>query len=195
MIALKKKTRSNLDGSKILDFNLKLKLLSVCEFPVEQQWRMLYQTCAHDFTAHAFHAKCDDVTHTLTVIKTSNGNIFGGFTERTFNPTSANNGFKSDPHAFIFSLVNRDNQAIKLPIHTIGGEKAICCHQEHGPIFGDGDFKISNRDLKKYDCHMGVSKLGNSYKHPTLKYWTGEYSFLAGFEKFTVSEIEIYQLV
>lgn len=59
-------------------------LLKLCEFSSDQNWELLYRGTQHGFNAVDFHYYCDVVTNTLTVIKSENGNIFGGYTEMSW---------------------------------------------------------------------------------------------------------------
>ena len=68
-----------------------------------KQFKLLYRATRDGFAASSFHAKCDQQPNTLTVIKTTNGFIFGGYTAVAWDSTSRH---KIDPNAFIFSLVN-----------------------------------------------------------------------------------------
>ena len=56
-----------------------------------------------------FHSKCDIKPNTLVIVKSANGNIFGGYTEKDWAHTG---NYKKDDYAFIFSLVNKDNKPL-----------------------------------------------------------------------------------
>jgi hypothetical protein len=71
---------------------------------------MKFDTILIGSTAQNFHTKCDTVANTLTIIKSTNGNIFGGFTEKAWDSSS---GYVIDPKAFVFSLVNNENKPFK----------------------------------------------------------------------------------
>ena len=51
------------------------------------------------FDADAFHSLCDQKKNNLTIIKSTNSNIFGGFNEMEWNST---NREYYDPNAFVF---------------------------------------------------------------------------------------------
>ena len=131
-----------------------------------------------------FHTKCDNKPNTLIIIKTTNGNVFGGYTDQSW---SGNDSWKADPNSFIFSLINLLNEPI---IIKWSKNKGIFCSISYGPTFGGYDFKIvdsSNTNGYSY------SNLGHSYTHPDYRFETNEAkSFLAGSYNFQVSEIEVY---
>ena len=82
-------------------------LLKLCEFSPKNKWKLLYRASRDDFTPEAFHAKCDYYSNTLTIVKSSCGNIFGGYAQIEWNPNIYGN---HDKEAFIFSLINDKRQ-------------------------------------------------------------------------------------
>ena len=62
---------------------------------------LLYRASRNGFTNAAFHAKCDGRARTITIIKTRDNYVFGGYTEASWDSTS---GYKTDTTAYIFSL-------------------------------------------------------------------------------------------
>jgi vacuolar-type H+-ATPase subunit H len=161
-------------------------LMSLCKFPVDQKWNLIYRASQDGFEASQFHAKCDDKSNTLFIIKSTNGNVFGGYTEQTWNDIS---DLKADPYSYIFSLVNKFNKPIKLKCSTY--DNSIYCHSCYGPTFGcKHDLHIADKsNTNTYSC----SNLGESYAHPDYAYGSKEAkSFLAGSYNFQVLEIEVY---
>ena len=100
---------------------------------------------------------------------------------------------KSDPNSFLFSLTNKDNKPCKMKIDPSQHQKAIFCHSEYGPTFGDSccDIYIHSDANTNTTSH---SDLGLVYKHPSYQHGSNEAkSFLAGSYFFQLSEIEVYQ--
>ena len=54
---------------------------------------MIYKATVDGFKGSDFHRKCDNKGKTLTLIKTTKGYIFGGFTSESWG---GNSGYKSD---------------------------------------------------------------------------------------------------
>ena len=137
----------------------------------------LYKASRDGFEASKFHSKCDKSSGTLTIIKTSNGNIFGGFTTENW---SGYYSYKTDPNAFIFSLINKYNYPVKLN-NTNGGSNAIYSYPSYGPTFGGGyDFNIKDQSNLNTNSY---SSLGYSYQLPFTNFSSGSteaQSFLAG---------------
>jgi hypothetical protein len=160
-------------------------LFKLCEFPLNQKWSLIYRASQDGFEAENFHSKCDNKPNTLVIIKSINGNVFGGYTEQSWLST---NNWKDDPNSFIFSLVNQDYIPLKMKWSKGFG---IYCNKNNGPAFGFGtDLKIANRsNINTYS----YSYLGSSYVHPIYDKGSDKAkSFLAGSYNFQVSEIEVY---
>ena len=172
--------------SIIMNADQQVQLVNLCEFPQDQKWELKYRASRDGFKGTDFHAKCDGVPNTLTVIKSTNGNIFGGFTEK---PWTSDICVVSDPKAYIFSLVNQENKPFKSVCSNRG---AIRCFPGYGPMFGDDD---SKRDIWiKSDSNSNEdssSNFGLMFEHPDyVKGTKRANTILAGSNKFRTLEIE-----
>jgi len=164
-------------------------LISLCEFPFGKKWSLIYRASRDGFEANKFHTKCDNKSKTLIIIKSTNGYVFGGYTEKSWNHSGGLfSDAKNDPNSFIFSLINKNQRPIKLKWSQ---KYAIYCHTMCGPVFGGGsDLSIADQSNVNTDSY---SNLGCSFTHPDYAYESNEAkSFLAGSSKFQVSEIEVY---
>lgn len=86
------------------------------------------------FNHSAFHQLCDNKGPTLTLIQSSAGHLFGGFTAASWEGLKT---YKSDPSTFIFTLSNPHNIAPTLyPLKFEETHHAIYCHSSHCPVFG-----------------------------------------------------------
>ena len=103
-----------------MDSDQQNQLINLCEFPPSQKWELKNRASRDGFKSTDFHTKCNGIANTFTVIKTTSGNIFGGFTEKAWN---SNNQWIGDPKAMIFSLVNKENNPFKVicSINSING--------------------------------------------------------------------------
>jgi hypothetical protein len=84
----------------------------------------------HGFEISKFHSLCDNKGPTLTIIKTTQGHTFGGFTKTSWD---SSNSYKHDNSSFLFSV----DKLTKYPIIK-DYDKAIYCYSSHGVIFGTG---------------------------------------------------------
>jgi hypothetical protein len=138
--------------------------------------------------ASTFHSICNGLLGgTLTVIKTLNSFIFGGYTQADWNPISPGN--KNDSSAFLFSLVNAYNVSVRL--NVTNSSNAIYVNNSFLSSFGfqGNDLSITNAGLF---LTGSSTKLGESY---TLPFNLNQYdadSFLAGSTSFTPIELEVY---
>ena len=66
-------------NSTILTQEQSIQLVKLLNFP-SPNFTLIYQASRDGFREFDFHSKVDGIVNTLTVIKTTNGNIFGGFT-------------------------------------------------------------------------------------------------------------------
>jgi len=150
-------------------------------FSDKSKWNLLYRASVDGFGASDFHRKCDNHPNTLTIIKTTNNYIFGGFTSQTWNGSN----YKSYVDEFLFSYKNPYNIPCKIN-GTPNSQKAIYCNPSYGPTFGGGnDIHISSNSNTNSSSY---SKLNNTYKINNGH----DSNFLTGSRNFTVSEIEIF---
>ena len=121
---------------------------------------------------------------TLTIIKTTGGDIFGGYAAVSWD---INKFTKGDLKAFIFSLVNAYSTPRSFPAKA-NCQDSIYCAPHYGPTFGGGhDFLISdNSNTTK----ASSSHLGQSYDFAQEK--NEARSFLAGSYNFQTVEVEVF---
>ncbi|KAL9651477.1 hypothetical protein ABK040_001424 [Willaertia magna] len=148
-----------------------------------QKWQLIYRGSRDGFKAQDFHKLCDGKSHTITIIKSTSGHIFGGFTTTAWNQ---NYQYYSSPNSFLFSLYNptkQDSKPMRFDLKDENNSSAIYCNSNYGPTFGGADLCI--RD----NCNSNnnsSSNLGNTYGiNVSYKDLTGTYNF-------TVQEIEVF---
>ena len=165
-------------------------------------WSLLYRGSRHGFEASNFHLCCDGLPNTLTIVKSTYGNIFGGYTTIPWKSIEYDeeNGFNYDPSAFIFSIVNDENIPLVFE-HAKESENtekyvvrgSVWSDSKSGPIFGGGhDLLILDRSNIRRNSS---SNLGCTFTHsdyPMNSYRTKE--ILAGDRNFEVDEIEVFQM-
>jgi len=169
-----------------MDIGLKRQLVNLCEFSFGQKWVLKYRASRDGFRSIDFHSKCDGIANTLTVIKAKTGNIFGGFTEQKW---SSDDEDVTDPNAFIFSLVNKEEKPFKA-LCSNEGECALHCHEDVGPCFGLQDIIICSDSNK---LGLSVCEFGYTYQHPDyVKDTDKAVNILAGLPEFKTLEIEVF---
>ena len=124
-----------------------------------------------------FHKLCDEISPTLTLAQTKNGNRFGGYTSVALTKNSSDNGIY-DPNAFVFSIDK------KYKYNTSNPSYAVRSLTSRGPCFGDScPFFIGNKFLTQ----------NTSYSSPSNDYNCPPY-VLTGAEYFTLDELEVYKV-
>ncbi len=126
----------------------------------------VYRGSEDGFSTSLFHKLCDGIAPSLTIIKSEDGRVFGGFTTVPWGlVTGGKNGqtqaaaYKKDSDAFIFSFTHQT-------IHRIIKEKeeqAINCVKDRLQCFGVWDLYISD------NCNLNensVADLGACYTLP-----------------------------
>ena len=112
--------------------NQSIDLIKLCEFNSNTKFELIYKATRDGFKVSDFHAKCDNISKTFAIIKVAgNENIFGGYTEALWNSQIHANKPKhrKDRNAFIFSLVNNDNNPIKMKVKQ--PNVAICINYQY----------------------------------------------------------------
>jgi hypothetical protein len=152
--------------------------------------RLLYRGSRDGFSASDFHRCCDKIPNTLTLLQTTKGSIFGGFTPIAWSSGPGENKYDSSCQSFVFSLKNPWNRpAQKFSLKSDPSLRSIHCDSSYGPVFGDGsDFGIEN---PLNGPEKGWSNFWKSYTNDT---GIDSQTFFDGQFRFTVKEIEVFEI-
>jgi hypothetical protein len=154
------------------------------------KFTLIYRGSRDGFRAGDFHAKCDGIENTLTIIQTTHGFVFGGFT-----PLKWSSGWtrtsKADTtgRSFLFTVKSPHPIGPKsFPLKPNGDKIGIYCDSGRGPCFGYGcDLSVSNdcsSNEKSYTTKFGTS-YANTTKIPSDRVFTGTRTFV-------VKEMEVF---
>jgi hypothetical protein len=131
--------------SVILNEKQRIDTIEMCDFDSSSKWSLIYRASRDGRSAHAFHSNCDNKAKTLTVVKCTEGYIFGAYTEQAWD---SNKQLKLDPNAFVFSLENPESKAkMKYGWLMYGDINGIYCHSNYGPTF-------ISEDISKPSLHI-----------------------------------------
>ena len=120
-----------------------------------RKWSLLFQGSRDGFQGLDFHSRCDNKPNTLTIIQSTSGNIFGGFTSAQWSSTIMGKT-QFDKSAFIFSLVNKENRPLIFE-QSSRCENSINSFRFFGPIFGGGnDINICNLSNTNSISYLGL---------------------------------------
>ena len=152
--------------------------------------KLLYRATRDGFTSQAFHAKCDGMGNTITIIKSNFNYVFGGFV----SPVWISSGnWTNDPNAFLFSL-RRGEESYKAKFAVKDAGYAFYGVSSSGPTFGGGnDIYVCNNSNTETGSH---TNFGCSYNLPNgYTYGENAKEFLAGnYDQWTTTEMEVYQV-
>jgi hypothetical protein len=119
-------------------------MISVLNDFREKKWQLLYRGSDDGFAASNFHKRGDRIANTVTVILTTNGCIFGGFTPVAWE---SNGGFykpDSGNQSFLFQIKDSRNSAPR-KFMLLNSSYSIYYNPSYGPAFGNGhDIQVSN---------------------------------------------------
>ena len=118
----------------------------------DKTFSLLWRGSRDGFEVKTFHQLCDDKGKTLTIIKNTEGFIFGGFTSVAWSSPSKP-GFKTDNAAFLFSLTNPSGTPMKLKVTKPEG--AVYSSSNCGSAFGTGlDLCVSDSSNANRNSYM-----------------------------------------
>ena len=150
---------------------------------------LLWKGSRDGFGAATFHSLCDGKPSTLTVVRSTTGYIFGGYTQA---PWTSHFIRKRDPTAFLFSLTNPKNMPLKLNIGEVC-TGAVFHASNCGPIFGDGyDLYIS--DLSNANNCSSVRSESYDLPNGLSGEEGGKFIHGGSTHNFQTVEVEVYQV-
>jgi hypothetical protein len=151
--------------------------------------KLLYRASRDGWDGTDFHRQCDNKGPILTIVKSTGGYIFGGYSSTSWTSSQQ---YECSSNAFLFSLKchHAGLNAVKMNLaNNHVSSYSICCIAKDGPTFGRGfDLHISSNANTTMNSN---SKVGHTYSLPSGV--TDEY-FLTGRNSFQVSEYEVFQM-
>ena len=144
--------------------------------------KLLFKATRDGQNCSKFHCKCDNKVQQLVFIKTTKGEIFGGYTEKGFR---SRNGSIVDNNAFVFSF------STKMIYNAKYNEEVIFDHSSYGPYFNGnsyGAFYIPSNMLEDESKTCTI-------KNSRFDGMTIDYELNNGKQCFYVQEIEVYQIL
>ncbi len=149
---------------------------------------LLWRGSRDGFYTEYFHSRCDGKPRTLTIIKTTAGYIFGGYTSKAWaSPKNAE--YKEDPHAFLFSFKNPSDTPLRL--NVVRPQYAVYHRTDYGPTFG-------------YWHDLHICEGSNIFKRSYIYSQSYELTkgrglesarFFYGDDYFRVADIEVFEVV
>ena len=183
-------------GGKVLSFKQDMdffKLLSLKnKLEKAKHFQLLFRASDHNHSTKKFHNLCDNKGPTISIIKSECGNIYGGYTSKSW--TSANGEHTEDKEAFVFLIESKDESTQRrcpliFNIKRDRRETAVYHFFYAGPCFG-GAISIydnyGNTSSKSW-CSGRVSYDYGKLKKSDLVGINGRHSF-------RVIEYEVFRI-
>ena len=148
----------------------------------ERRVKLLYKATPEENTRDDFHRKCDNKGATVTIIETTKGRRFGGYTSLSWDSSS---GWKNDKEAFLFSLDNDKKyeviQEAKYKVYSNTG---------FGQWFGsNGNIGLA------YEKNYFIGNDTHRENFADKCYSTTVENELSGGKTFNISKMEVYQVI
>ena len=149
-------------------------------------FKLLYRATQDGNNVQTFHNKCDNILGTLTIVKTTKGMRFGGYTEQNWYSNKSNSIQRKDSKGvcFCFSL-----DLFKIYNFNDNSDFSIQCLYNYGPYFGNTFFSVRNNNGLLYgytDYATGSGFFGKI---------DNDYEFNNGQKEFSVIEMEVFQII
>ncbi|EXX56712.1 uncharacterized protein OCT59_029096 [Rhizophagus irregularis] len=135
--------------------DIKSKYAYTRELYLPYNFQLLLRGSRDGFTPKNFHELCDDIPHTVTLIKVKGtGEILGGYNPLVWK--SHNDGdYGKTKDSFIFSFKGENNFRDIVLSHVNNTDCALIYHNSCGPAFSsDLSLYVKEKDgLKRYNCY------------------------------------------
>ena len=187
-ILLKEKAKADGIDSKIIKKNEELNLISDRIRNTEIlknkkiKYKLLYRGTRDGMNASSFHQKCNSIPNTISIIQTTKGNKFGGYTEKTWENHS-NGIWIKDDKSFVFSI-----DYMKIYNH-VNGTHAIYRSNNNGPTFDSCIYL--RKDFSKNENETSGKNSANYH----YSGFNRDYELNDGEVDFSVAEIEVFQII
>jgi hypothetical protein len=155
---------------------------------------LCYRGSRDGFRSFNFHQKCDGGSPSVVLIKTTSGQVLGGFTSVSW---SSRSGFNQDNTAFLFTFRNPVNRPQRF--ECLASANAVYHNPNYGPTFGGNSdpnyvsvYGGAGPDLCVVDnCNLS----GHSYVNVRTSFTPVGHQPFTDHQYFTVAEIEVFKVI
>ena len=176
--------KNELMNTDIINEEDKIILNNWINFSNNKTIKLLYKASRDGDSFQDFYKLCENKGPTITVVLTTKGYKFGGYTKLSWkNPNNGanRNRYYEDETAFLFSL-NKKKQYYTKKNKV---KNAVCMWSDRGPSFGGGN------DLTLHNNCLHNEK---SYNDCPNTYETENHELNGGEEYFKVKDYEVYSV-
>jgi hypothetical protein len=148
----------------------------------ERRVKLLYKATPEENTRDDFHRKCDNKGATVTIIETTKGRRFGGYTSLSWDSSSE---WKNDKEAFLFSLDNDKKYDV-----LQDASYKVYSNAGFGQWFGNnGNIGLA------YEKNYFIGNDTHQENFGDKCYSTTVENELSGGKTFNISKMEVYQVI
>ena len=148
--------------------------------------KLLYKASVHGDTSQSFKNNCNNKGPTLTLIKSSNNEIFGGFTQ--YDWTNEDGMYSNDNKAFLYSITNQKIFYIIKPHRAIRNYRKNYAFVCFGNKNDWGGLYFFDGFLSHYQGYWNPKKRTKIYDiQDSKEFFSDNY--------FKVKEMEVYQII
>ena len=172
---------SEQEKSTIMDYKETNEIINIISSITKKKIKkfyLCYRATKDGDNAENFHKKCDYIKNIIIIIQTRKNKKFGGFSSESWD-NNTEEAWKKDNKAFIFSLNDFNSYNI------INPDRALFCHKEYGPIFGNGEIFIPDNFF---------TYVSTCIENNTIYESKGISFPLNGEKEFYVKEMEAYKV-
>jgi hypothetical protein len=152
-----------------------------------RKFELLYRSSRECFRISEFHRLCDGHCHTLTILQSTKGCIFGGYTPLAWQSSG---GYQRDSslQTFLFSLKNpRDSIGRRFDMKS-DGSNAIYCYPDRLAFGYAHDLVVYNNANTEKNSTTDIGSTFDNYTGIDGKL------LMDGESNFTVQEIEVLEM-
>ena len=156
----------------------------ICEWISKNKafrFQLLYRGTEDGDTKEIFHKKCDNQGPNISIIESTDGQIFGGYTSKSWIINNKN--YTPDPESFLFNINNKRKYCVSNNRGLFRDDGYIC-------DFG-GDSSANFHELwikNNYFSYGGNVDNGKGYNFTN-------YELSGGKQKFKIKELEVYKVI
>ena len=177
-------------GSTLMKEDEKTTLLSWLNCARCSNWRLIYKARRDGFRAADFHRHCDNRGETVSVIHTTDGYLFGGYTDVPWTSTHASGEFKQSTRSFLFAFRSHGQGTKPVKLHVVCNSRAVHHDSSYCCTFGGG-------------FNVLISDSSNTNSRSYSNWWSDEYYklppgihcspyWLVGQQNFQTQDIEVF---
>ncbi len=155
---------------------------------VKTNWRLIYKASRDGFRAADFHRCCDNKGETISVIHTTRGYLFGGYTDVPW--TSASGVSKQSLQSFLFAFRSSASGNTPVTATIASSSNAVYHHSSYCCTFGAGhNIYIADSSNTNSNSNSNWSN-GQYYSYPPGV--TSNVYWLVGQQRFQTRDVEVF---